>query len=144
MTADLIYHAHTWGYDMSDQDKSGERPQATAPPTALASWLDKAAPGLLIALVLGVTGALLAGWRNEPLTAAEMGALRSEVASLRSDLAASERRIVTLEAADRQRAVELNQMQKTLDKIEAYNGKTMVEVQQINLQLAEMRGSKKR
>jgi hypothetical protein len=129
--------------DNSDNDNNS-RGQAVAAPTALASWLDKAAPGLLIALVVGVTAALLAGWRNEPLTAAELGALRSEVAAVRQDLAASERRIVTLEAADRQRAVELNQMQKTLDKIEAYNGKTMVEVQQINLQLAEMRGAKKK
>lgn len=114
------------------------------PASQVATWLDKAIPGVVAAMALGIGSVLLAGWRNEPVTTAEIASLRSEVAAMRQDAEARERRVIALEASDRQRTAELAHITKTLEKIEAYNGKTMQEITSINLQFAEMRGAKAR
>lgn len=113
------------------------------PSQAVAGMFDRAAPTLLGAVAIGIVSVLLAGWRNEPVTTAELAALRSEVAAMRQDAEARERRVIALEASDRQRTAELAHITKTLEKIEAYNGKTMQEITSINLQFAEMRGAKR-
>lgn len=115
----------------------------TRPTSALAELLDKAAPSLLGTLILLLGGILLSSWRNEAIASSDRASLRAEIVALRQERGELDQRLLALEADSRQRAHELTQTQKSLDKIEAYNGKTMLEIQQINLQLAEMRGAKK-
>jgi hypothetical protein len=100
--------------------------------------------GIVLAGCLGVGGAALGLWRSEPVTAAEVSAVKAEVAALKLEQAALVAKIGALETTDRQRSLEIHQLSKTLDKIEAYQGTTMKHVQEINIQLAEMRGGQRK
>lgn len=124
-------------------EPSTPTPPAPRPTSALADQFDKAAPTLMGTMIVLTAGILLSSWRNEAVATSDRAALRAEIVALRQERGELDRRVLALEADSRQRAHELTQTQKSLDKIEAYNGKTMLEIQQINLQLAEMRGAKK-
>lgn len=130
------------GIHMPDDKKNDEVGEVVS--RVVQTWIVPIVTGITIAVCLGVGGAALGLWRSEPMTAADVAQVKSEAAQLRASHDAMIQRVVALEADMRQRAIELGQMQKTLDKIEAYNSRTMTEVQQINLQLAEMRGAKKK
>jgi hypothetical protein len=100
--------------------------------------------GIVLAGCLGIGGAVIGMWRSEPITAAEVAALKSDLAALKVEQAALVAKIGALETTDRQRSLEIHQLSKTLDKIEAYQGTTMKHVQEINIQLAEMRGGQRK
>lgn len=130
------------GVHMPDEKKNDDAGEMAS--RVVQTWIAPIITGLTLAGCLGVGGAALGLWRSEPMTAADVAQVKSEAAQLRASHDAMLLRVVSLEADMRQRTIEMGQMQKTLDKIEAYNGRTMTEVQQINLQLAEMRGAKKK
>jgi TolA-binding protein len=100
--------------------------------------------GIVLAACLGIGVAALGVWRSEPVTTAEISAVKSEVAALKLEQSALIAKIGALETTDRQRSLEIHQLSKTLDKIEAYQGTTMKHVQEINIQLAEMRGGQRK
>lgn len=108
------------------------------------TWIAPLVTGITLAGCLGVGAAALGMWRSEPVTSAEVAQLKSDLAAVRLDLAAASAKIAALETTDRQRGVEIQQLAKTLDKIEAYQGTTMKHVQEINVQLAEIRGERRK
>lgn len=114
----------------------------SSPPTV--AFIAPLVTGIVLAGCLGIGGAALGLWRSEPVTAAEVSSVKSEVAALKVEQAALIAKIGALETTDRQRSIEIHQLSKTLDKIEAYQGTTMKHVQEINIQLAEMRGGQRK
>lgn len=137
--------AATWA-DMPDNSSDTTPAPQPAGPSSLASnpWVQLVYGPLAAAVLFSLlqNGASL--WRGEAVSAAEMAAVKAELAAVKIELASSATKIATLETSDRQRSVELAQVSKTLDKIESYQGATMKLVGEINVQLAEMRGERRK
>lgn len=103
-------------------------------------WWETFWAPLLMFVVTGMltSGALL--WRQEPLNTAEMARLTAEVATLKGEMAAVQRTQADHGADLRSNREQLHAMREALQEIKAFNAGTMREMQNLNVQFAEIRG----
>lgn len=125
-------------YQMADDEKP--QPQGSL---ANNQWIQliygPVASAVLFAVIAGLAGA----WRDAPMTSADVATLKAEATQLRATHDALLLRVVALESEGRHRSSEVAAIQKSVEEIKSYSGRTMTEVTEIKLQLAEDRGAKK-
>lgn len=109
----------------------------------VSTWIAPVVTGLTLAGCLGIGAAALGLWRAEPVTAAEVAQLKAETTALRASNDALMLRLIALESEGRARTAEVAAIQKSVEEIKSYSGRTMTEVTEIKIQLAEDRGAKK-
>jgi len=125
---------------MMPDDEKTPRPE---PSLASNQWVQiiygPVASAVMFAVIAGLAGA----WRDAPMTSADVATLKAEAAQLRATHDALLLRVVSLESEGRHRSAEVAAIQKSVEEIKSYSGRTMTEVTEIKLQLAEDRGAKK-
>lgn len=84
-------------------------------------------------------GALL--WRQEPVTSAELARMTAEVATLKGEMGAVQRTQAEHAADLRSNREQLGALREALQEIKTFNSGTMREMQNLNIQFAELRGS---
>lgn len=100
-------------------------------PISPAAWGQFIQP-VLIAAVLGAGASALYLWRDAPMSAAQSAQTSADVVQLKSDVAALQRSQIVFES-------QMAQLREMLYEIKQYNGATMRSVNEVNIQLAEIK-----
>jgi hypothetical protein len=109
-------------------------------------WQTFWAPVLVIVLC-GAAGAGLTIWRDAPVTSAEVRELKVEVVAIKAKDVSQDQSIQQIDKAVllqggevRTNRDQIENLRKSMEKIESYYGATLREIQALNVSFAEVRG----
>lgn len=121
-----------WTIPMSDD----QTPPASPP----LKWWETIAAPILVAVILAIGGSGLIVWREQPAASAQVATHASEIATLKGEIAALQRSQLALEADLRSNKEQMVQVREAVQEIKAFNAASMRELQNLNVQFAEIRG----
>lgn len=93
---------------------------------------------ILTITVLGGSGLLL--WQQAPATGAQVSANAADIATIKGEVSALQRSQLALEADLRSNKEQMVQVREAVQEIKAFNAASMRELQNLNVQFAEIRG----